>query len=207
MTRQVLRYKDNTRLNHWAVAMLFVCAGLSGLAVFHPALYPLGMLFGGGTWTRILHPFMGVLMFIGFTVLFIQVWRDNLWKKRDTEWLKAAPHLIKTGDEESMPEVGKYNAGQKAVFWVFAVSLVLLIVTGFMFWQPWFADFFPIPLRRVAVVVHAFSATVLILSVISHIYAAIWVKGTIRAMTRGTVSEAWARKNHPLWYREMTGKR
>jgi formate dehydrogenase subunit gamma len=102
--------------------------------------------------------------------------------------------------------VGKYNAGQKLVFWIFGASLVLLFVTGFVFWQPWFADYFPIPLRRVAVVVHAASAVVLILSVIAHVYAAIWVKGSLQAMTRGTVSWHWARKHHSLWYREMRGE-
>jgi formate dehydrogenase subunit gamma len=205
MTRYLDRYPDRTRMNHWAVAGLFLCAGLSGLAFFHPAFFPLTMLFGGGPWARVLHPFFGVLMALGFVLLFVQVWRENLWKRRDTEWMKAAPHLIRTGDEEGMPPVGKYNAGQKLVFWAFGASLLLLFVTGFVFWQPWFADFFPIPMRRVAVVVHAASATVLILSVIAHVYAAIWVKGTMRAMTRGTVSESWARRNHPLWYREMSG--
>lgn len=203
MARLIRRYRDNTRINHWAVALLFICAGLSGLAIFHPALFPLSMLFGGGTWTRILHPFFGVLMVCGFVLLFLQVWRENTWKARDTAWLKAAPHLIMTGDEKSMPPVGKYNAGQKLVFWAFAASLVVLFATGFVFWQPWFANAFPIPLRRVAVVLHALSAVVLILSVIAHVYAAIWVKGTMQAMTRGTVSENWARQNHPLWYREV----
>ncbi|MGY4829727.1 formate dehydrogenase subunit gamma [Sphaerotilaceae bacterium SBD11-9] len=204
-TRFYQRYTDSTRMNHWAVALLFLCAGLSGLAFFHPALYFFTLLFGGGTWTRILHPFFGVLMVLGFVGLYARVWRDNTWQPRDGEWMKAAPQLIKTGDEGSMPPVGKYNAGQKLVFWAFAVSLLLLFVTGFVFWQPWFADYFAIPLRRVAVVVHAVSAVVLILSVIVHVYAAIWVKGTLRAMMRGTVSEHWARRNHPLWHGEVSG--
>ena len=203
MARQIRRYEDGTRVNHWFVAMLFICAGLSGLAIFHPALFPLSMLFGGGPWTRILHPFFGVLMVLGFVILFFQVWRENMWKSRDTAWLKAAPHLIMTGDEKGMPLAGKYNAGQKMVFWVFALCLITLFVTGFVFWQPWFANYFSIPLRRVAVVLHAISAVMLILSVISHVYAAIWVKGTMQAMTRGTVSDNWARQNHPLWYRDI----
>jgi formate dehydrogenase subunit gamma len=37
-----------------------------------------------------------------------------------------------------------------------------------------------------------------------HVYAAIWVKGTVRAMTRGTVTESWAKLNHPLWHEEVT---
>ena len=203
MKKLIQRYPDRTRLNHWAVAMLFVCAGLTGLSLFHPALFPLSMLFGGGPWTRILHPFLGVLMVLGFAFLFAQVWRENVWKPGDTEWLEAAPRLVLSGDESAMPPVAKYNGGQKVVFWAFVVCLVLLFVTGFVFWQPWFANAFPIPLRRVAVVVHSASAVVLILSVIAHVYAAIWVKGTMRAMTRGTVTAAWARQNHPLWYREV----
>ncbi len=202
MKALIRRYEAHTRINHWAVAMLFVCAALSGLAFFHPAFWFFTAFFGGGSWTRILHPFFGVFMTAGFVVLFFQMWRANLWKKHDTEWTKNAPELLK-GHEEAMPAVGKYNAGQKAVFWLFTLCLVVLLVTGFMFWQPWFADFFPIPLRRIAVLLHAIAAFALVLGVIVHVYAAIWVKGSIRAMTRGTVSPAWARRHHLLWYREM----
>jgi formate dehydrogenase subunit gamma len=198
----IQRYPDRTRLNHWAVAMLFVCAALSGLAFFHPALFFFSALFGGGPWTRILHPFFGLLMVLGFVFLFFQVWHENMWKSLDTQWVRHGGSLLR-GEEDKMPPVGKYNAGQKAVFWVFSVCLVLLFVTGFMFWRPWFVDYFPITLRRIAVVVHAVAAAVLIISVIVHIYAAIWVKGSIRAMTRGTVSEGWARKHHALWYNQL----
>lgn len=205
-TRLIQRYPDGTRMNHWAVALLFVCAGLSGLAFFHPALFFLTMLFGGGSWTRILHPYFGLLMVLGFVGLFAQVWRENVWLPRDTAWVKAAPRLVRTGREDGMPPVGKYNGGQKAVFWVFGASLLLLFATGFVFWEPWFGDTFRIGLRRIAVLLHALAAVMLILSVIVHVYAAIWVKGTMRAMTRGSVTEPWARHNHPLWHREMSGE-
>lgn len=62
--KPILRYNANERTNHWIVAILFFMAGLSGLALFHPALFWLSHLFGGGPWTRILHPFMGVAMFV-----------------------------------------------------------------------------------------------------------------------------------------------
>jgi formate dehydrogenase subunit gamma len=202
----IQRYLDRTRLNHWAVALLFICAGMSGLAMFHPALFFFSALFGGGPWTRILHPFFGVLTVLGFVFLFLQVWRDNFWTPGDTAWIRHSPDLLK-GDEEDMPPVGKYNGGQKLLFWIFGISLVLLLATGFMFWRPWFADFFPIVVRRVAVLVHAMFAVVLILGVIVHIYAAIWVKGSIQAMTRGIVTENWARRHHLLWYREIDGKK
>lgn len=201
--RYLRRYRDSTRLNHWFVALLFVAASLSGLSFFHPSLFLFSALFGGGQWTRILHPFMGVLMVLGFVFLYAEVWRENVLNKDDAKWVVNAPKML-AGDKAGMPPVGKYNAGQKLVFWVFGISLVLLFITGIMFWQPWFAEYFPITLRRLAVLVHAASAVALILSVITHIYAAIWIKGTFRAMMRGTVTEGWAKLNHPLWHKKVT---
>jgi formate dehydrogenase subunit gamma len=203
--RMVVRYADRTRLNHWLVALLFLCAGLTGLAIFHPFFYPLVALFGGGIWTRILHPFFGVLMALAFFGLFLVMWRDQGMDATDRAWLRATPKLVR-GEEESMPPVGKNNAGQKLVFWSAAFCLVVLLITGFMFWQPWFADAFPVFVRRIAVVLHALAATILILTIIVHIYAGIWVKGSMQAMTRGTVSEGWARFHHPLWWRQIKGK-
>jgi formate dehydrogenase subunit gamma len=201
MTRYIRRYEDTTRMNHWAVALLFFCAGLSGLAIFHPSMFFFSALFGGGSWTRILHPFFGVLMVIGFVGLFAKMWRDNVIDGNDRQWVRQAGDLL-AGHEEDMPPVGKYNAGQKLVFWIAALSLLVLVITGFMFWRPWFAEAFPIPVRRIAVLLHAIATVVLILTIIVHVYAAIWVKGSMRAMTRGTVPEAWARQHHPLWHRE-----
>src|SRR5450432_3538652 len=203
--RMIVRYPARTRMNHWFVAILFLCAGLSGLAIFHPFFYPFVGLFGGGVWTRILHPFFGVVMALAFFGLALALWRENVLDHTDSAWLKAAPALLR-GHEEAMPPVGKNNAGQKLVFWTAAVCLVVLLVTGSMFWQPWFADYFSVFVRRIAVVLHAIAATLLILTIITHIYAAIWVKGSIQAMTRGTVSEGWARFHHPLWWRRITGK-
>jgi len=118
----IRRYSDGDRINHWLVAILFLCAGLSGLAFFHPAFFFLTALFGGGPWTRILHPFFGVFMFLGFVGLYVRFWRRNIWRPRDTEWVRNASTLLK-GDEDDMPAVGKNNAGQKAVFWIMAICL------------------------------------------------------------------------------------
>ena len=203
--RYLPRYSASERTNHWLIVLFFTVAALSGLAFFHPSLFFLSAFVGGGTWARILHPFMGLLMSLCFLVMFVRLWRHNVITAADREWLKHSAQMLR-GDKSGMPPAGRYNGGQKQVFWVMAFSLAVLVVTGFMFWQPWFANAFPILLRRIAVLLHALSATVLVLSVIVHVYAAIWVKGTIRAMTRGTVTEGWARQNHPLWHREMTGK-
>ncbi len=201
---ELRRYDDNTRMNHWAIALLFFAAGLSGLAFFHPSLFFLSNLFGGGTWSRILHPYLGVAMFLCFLGLYVRLWRENVMNAQDKAWLDKAGEMFK-GHKEGMPPVGKYNAGQKLVFWLMSISLLVLLATGVLFWHAWFPDL-PILVRRIGVLLHAFSAVVLVLTVIVHVYAAIWVKGTTRAMTRGTVTPGWARMNHPLWYEEMKRK-
>ncbi|ALT77808.1 formate dehydrogenase subunit gamma [Paucibacter sp. KCTC 42545] len=205
-TKVLQRYSDRDRMNHWAIALLFILAAVSGLAFFHPSLFFLSNLVGGGVWARILHPFLGVAMFAAFLGLFIKLWRENVLNEADREWQRHSADMLR-GDKSKMPPVGKYNAGQKGVFWLMSLCLAVLLLTGVMFWQPWFADFFPITLRRIAVLLHSASAVGLILGTIMHVYAAIWVKGTIRAMTRGTVTEAWAKQHHALWHKEMTERK
>jgi formate dehydrogenase subunit gamma len=202
MARLLQRYRDGDRMNHWFIALMFVLAGLSGLAFFHPAFFFFSHLFGGGPWARILHPFLGVLMALGFVVLFLKLWRDNVVNEADRAW-RAKMGAMLHGDKSGMPPVGKYNYGQKMVFWLMAGSLAVLVLTGLMFWRPWLAPYFPIGLQRASVLLHSVAAVVLILCVIVHVYAAIWIRGTVRAMTRGTVTEGWARMNHPLWHQDM----
>jgi len=203
-TRDVIeRYNDSERINHWVVAITFVLLALSGLALFHPSMFFLTNLFGGGPWTRILHPFIGLVMFIAFLALAARVWRANKLDEKDKQWLRQWEDVI-NNREDKLPEVGKYNAGQKLVFWAQVGCLIVLLLTGIVIWQPYFAPAFNVTVIRIAVVLHAFSAFILILGIIIHIYAGIWVKGSIRAMTRGYVTRAWARKHHAAWYKEVT---
>ncbi|OUL68450.1 formate dehydrogenase subunit gamma, partial [Paraburkholderia hospita] len=119
----------------------------------------------------------------------------------DWQWLRQINDVL-TNREDRLPEVGKYNAGQKLLFFVLALCLPLLLLSGIVIWRAYFAFYFPIEVVRVAAVIHAVTAFVLICSIIVHIYAAIWVKGSIGAMVRGTVTPGWARKHHPKWFRE-----
>ena len=200
---QLQRYSAGQRSNHWAVVTCFVLAAVSGFALFHPALFWLTALVGGPQWARILHPYLGIAMFVLFLGLFLAFVGANIWRKEDSAWLGSAGKLVSEGNAADMPPVGKYNGGQKLVFWLFALCLIVLLVTGALFWQAWFAPSVPIWLQRIAVVLHALAAFGLVLTVVVHAYAAIWVKGTVQAMTRGTVSAGWARHHHPLWYRDQ----
>lgn len=206
-TRYLRRYSDADRINHWALVIVFFCTALSGLSMFHPTLFFLTVLFGGGPWTRIMHPFAGLLVFLSFGGMYLRLARDNVWNADDRAWVANAGAYIAGKVDEAAP-AGRFNAGQKIIFWWFAACIALLLITGLVFWRPYFAHYFPIGLVRLATVVHSYTAVALILGVIGHIYAAIWVKGTTQAMTRGLVPESWAKRHHPRWFAEMTqGKR
>jgi thiosulfate reductase cytochrome b subunit len=117
----IQRYTAAERINHWVVAITFVLLALSGLALFHPAFFFLTNLFGGGPWTRILHPYIGLVMFVVFLLLALRFWRDNLLTERDRQWLRQIDDVM-NNREDRLPPVGRYNAGQKLLFWVIRPS-------------------------------------------------------------------------------------
>jgi formate dehydrogenase subunit gamma len=201
----IVRYTPNERTNHWITAISFVLLALSGLAMFHPAMSWLYALLGGGQWTRILHPFIGCVMFLSFLILALRFWHHNYLDRNDIQWMKQIGDVL-TNQEEKLPEIGKYNAGQKLLFFTMVTCLLLLLASGVVIWRRYFSVYFPIEIIRLAAVVHAAAAFVLIVGIVVHIYAALWIKGSIGAMTRGTVTLGWARKHHPRWFKEIIGK-
>lgn len=200
--RLIERYTANERTNHWIVAIVFVLTALSGLAMFHPALFWLSALLGGGTWTRILHPFLGLLMAIAFAFLAAAMWKFNRMEPRDWQWLRRGRDVLNNREERVSEDVGRYNGGQKLMFFVLVICAVILLLSGIVIWREFFSLYFSTGVVRFAAVVHALFAFLLICAVVIHIYAAFWVKGSVRAMTRGTVTPGWAWKHHRAWFRE-----
>ena len=152
------RYNAAERANHWVTGICFILLALSGLAFFHPAFYPLVQLFGGGAWARIIHPYLGVILGIAFVVMFFRFWQLNLINDADRQWLTRVGEMIE-GNDHNMPEQGKYNAGQKMVFWSMAACVSALVISGLLMWRAYVN--FPVGVVRLAAVVHAVAATVM----------------------------------------------
>jgi formate dehydrogenase subunit gamma len=88
-----------------------------------------------------------------------------------------------------------------------SILIVILIASGLVTWERYFAAFFSVTQERIAVLIHAAAAVIIIGVWIVHVYAAIWVRGTISAMTRGHVTGGWAWRHHRKWLRQLiTGK-
>jgi formate dehydrogenase subunit gamma len=199
------RYSAASRLAHWAVAIAYVLLFLSGLALFHPYFYWLSLVWGGGAFMRIMHPFLGVALAVLFFFYALRLWRDNLLVPSDREWLdKMLDYMNKKAE---VRVEGKYNAGQKLMYWSMVPIIAVLLLTGIVLWQPYFAPSFSTGLRRAAGLLHAIASFIMFVGIGVHVYAAYWTKGSIRSMVRGTVSAAWARFHHPAWYREVTEKK
>lgn len=202
----VSRYSALTRVNHWTLAICFVTLALTGLALFTPDLYWLTNLFGGGQTTRWLHPWIGVVLIVAWLIMFARFLRWNIPDRTDIAWLKEGKAIL-SGDEGNVPEVGRYNAGQKFVFWAFGFLVPALFLTGLVIWDQYFYAWTTIPQKRAAVLGHALFAVGMITVWIVHAYAAVWVRGTLRAMTRGYVTGGWAWRHHRKWLRDLVAGR
>jgi formate dehydrogenase subunit gamma len=188
------------------VALTFILLAISGLALFHPYFFPLSGVLGGGPWTRILHPFIGVALILFFGSMFFRFRKLCIMESIDWEWLRHSREMI-NGDDRNMPEAGKMNGGQKLLFWLLVACMALLVLSGIVMWRAYFSFLFPAALIRFAAVVHAATGAGMIALIIGHIYLSIWTKESIGAMLYGTVRRAWAKQHHPAWFREMTGGR
>jgi formate dehydrogenase subunit gamma len=144
-------------------------------------------------------------MAVSFALLVVRFWHHNRFEPGDKEWLRGTANVIKMR-EDLVPPVGRYNAGQKVLFFVLILCMLGLVLSGFVIWRAYFAFYFPIEIVRFAALLHAFCAFVIIASIIIHIYAGLWVKGSVGAMVRGTVTYGWARKHHRRWFEEVARK-
>jgi formate dehydrogenase subunit gamma len=198
----IVRNTTAARINHWITAACFVLLMLSGLSMFHPMLFFLSELFGGGQWTRAIHPWLGIVLFISYAGLIVQFWRDNGWNRDDVAWTLAINRVL-VNEEEGVPEVARFNAGQKFVFWSMALLIPVLLVTGIVIWEVYFSPYTTIEQQRIAVLIHSMAAIVAIIVWITHVYAAIWVRGSVRGMTRGFVTPGWAWRHHRKWLRSL----
>jgi formate dehydrogenase subunit gamma len=201
-TGTLVRNTTAARINHWITGGCFVLLMLSGLSMFHPLLFFLSGLFGGGQWARAAHPWIGCILLVSYAGLIVQFWRDNMWSRDDIAWMGAIRQVL-ANEEEGVPEVARFNAGQKFVFWSMALLVPVLFVTGIVIWESYFSTYTSIEQQRVAVLIHSLSAIAAIIVWITHVYAAIWVRGSVRAMTRGYVTPGWAWRHHRKWLRSL----
>jgi len=93
--------------------------------------------------------------------------------------------------------------GAQLVFWGMSLLILVLFVTGIVIWDQYFFGYTTIDQKRLAALVHSIAAMGIIAVFIAHVYAAIWVRGSVRGMIRGTVTPGWTFRHHRKWLRAL----
>jgi formate dehydrogenase subunit gamma len=203
---RVLRYNFKERLTHWVAAISYIYLLLTGLAFWSPWLAWIVVILGGGQVSSRLHPWIG-LIFVCAVLAMYSMWsKDMGTTDADRQWWKSVGNYIQNEDDK-MPPAGKYNPGQKSLFWSFFWAGLVLLVTGVILW---FTDYIPWNLRwlrYVAVILHPIAALVTIANFMIHIYMSVFAeRGALDSMVHGDVSEHFVERYHPGWYKEIAGE-
>lgn len=201
----ILRYNLHERLTHWAAAGSYIYCMCTGLAFWSPWFFWMAAVLGGGQISRTLHPWFG-LIFTGSVVYLFGMWSKQMrFQPVDAAWWKALHYYIRNEDDK-MPPAGRYNAGQKLLFWTFFWAGLVLLLSGLVLW---FSDYLPWSLRWLryaAVLVHPIAALVTIGNFMIHVYMGVFAeRGAFGSVIRGDVSAAFAKRYHPGWYEEIAG--
>jgi formate dehydrogenase subunit gamma len=196
---RILRYSFRERLMHWTAGLSYVYLLLTGLAFWSPWLFWIAMVLGGATISRALHPWVGLIFTLAVLWMF-RVWAGQMGTTdRDREWWRALKHYIRNEDDQ-VPPAGRFNAGQKLLFWGFLGCGIVLFLSGLILWFP---DRIPF-LRLAAVIVHPIAALLTIALFMIHVYMGTAVEpGAFGSMLRGDVSRKWAARYHRAWYEQM----
>ena len=203
---RVLRYTFRERLMHWVAGLSYLYLLITGLAFWSPWLFGLTAITGGPTMSRVLHPWVGVIFFLG-TVWMYGVWSSQMRESpRDKAWWHAIRHYIRNEDDQ-VPDEERFNPGQKLLFWGFFWCGIVLLLTGVILWIPEWIPWSLRFLRLIAVIVHPIAALLTIALFIIHVYMGTAVeRGAFSSIVRGDVSRKWAQRFHRAWYEQVVGE-
>lgn len=200
---RVVRYTFPERLMHWMAGLSYVYLLLTGLAFWTPWLFWLAVVLGGATLSRELHPWAGVIFVISVIWMF-RVWSSQMrTTERDKEWWHSVGHYIRNEDDQ-VPDEGRFNAGQKLLFWGFFWCGLVLLLSGLILWEPHWIPWNLHALRLIAVIVHPIAALVTIALFMIHVYMGTAIEpGAFASIVRGDVSRKWAARYHKAWYEQV----
>ncbi len=116
---------------------------------------------------------------------------------------KMVKYLLFFGDRK--PSFGKFNFEQKFTYWVVAVAVLIMVISGFILWFPvFFTNFLPggiIPAAKFAHSSEAIAGAAFIL--LWHFYHVHLERLNLSIFT-GRLNEEDMREYHPLEYQRLT---
>jgi formate dehydrogenase subunit gamma len=203
---KVPRFTAFERFSHWLTATSFVLLSLTGLNITFGKFLLLPVI-GPDAFTALsegakyVHNFVGFPFVVGL-ILIIAIWmKDNIPRKVDLVWLKEGGGFIRS----KHPTAGRFNAGEKAVFWLALGAGAAVSISGFLLLFPFYGT--NIAGMLLAQVVHGVMAVLFIALIIAHIYiGTLGMEGAFEAMGTGSVDLNWAKQHHGLWLEDEIAK-
>jgi formate dehydrogenase subunit gamma len=204
--RKVRRFNGFERFSHWLTAVSFVLLGLTGLNITFGKLVLLPVIgpqaFSAFAQTaKYVHNFVSFSFVVGL-VLIVALWiKDNIPGRVDIDWVKQGGGFIKSKHAPA----GRFNAGEKLVFWFALGAGVAVIVSGYLLLFPF--SLTNIAGMQIAQVVHAIVAVLFVAVILAHIYiGTLGMEGAFEAMGTGEVDLNWAKEHHNLWLEDKLAK-
>jgi formate dehydrogenase subunit gamma len=204
--RKIHRFTGFERFSHWLTAASFVLLGLTGLNITFGKLVLLPVI-GPEAFSsfaqaaKYVHNFVSFSFVVGL-VLIVALWmKDNIPGRVDIDWVKQGGGFIKSKHAPA----GRFNAGEKLVFWFALGAGVAVIVSGYLLLFPFYLT--NIAGMQIAQVVHAVVAVLFVAVILGHIYiGTLGIEGAFEAMGTGEVDLNWAKEHHDLWLEDKLAK-
>jgi formate dehydrogenase subunit gamma len=204
--RTIVRFTAFERFVHWMTATCFIILAVSGLNITfgRPLLLPLigfEAFSEWSQWAKYAHNYLSFPFTIGVVLIFLIWIAGNIPNKMDVDWMKRGGGIV--GHDH--PPAYRFNAGQKAIYWIVVIGGTAVAVTGYELMFPFYLS--GIEGMQLAQIVHSIVAILFVAAMLGHIYiGTIGMEGAFEAMGTGTVDVNWAKEHHILWFEEQNAR-
>jgi formate dehydrogenase gamma subunit len=212
---QYYRFDIFQRSEHIVLLLSFTVLAVTGLPqMYSQQPWATAMILGmGGIETvRIVHRVAAVVLILG-TIYHFAALAYRIYVKRVAltmlpgvqdvkDGLQALGHNL--GIVKSAPRTGRYNFAEKIEYWAVIWGTVVMVITGFMLWNPIATtSFLPGEFIPAAKAAHGGEALLAVLSILTWHFYHVHVKRFNRSMFTGYISREEMEEEHALELEEI----
>jgi len=208
--KKYLRFPLPYRIEHWIFMLAFTTLGVTGLVQKYASTgisLSIIRFLGGIETTRTIHHTAAIILMLE-VIYHLGVVSYRLFVRHDRPtmmpgWqdVKAAfqAFVFNIGFSKNPPQQGRYTFEEKLEYWAVVWGMVIMVITGFMMWNPIATTrFLPGEFIPAAKTAHGGEALLAVLAIILwHMYQVI-VRHFNKSMFVGTMTEEEMLHDHPL---------
>ncbi|HEY5671934.1 MAG TPA: cytochrome b/b6 domain-containing protein [Anaerolineales bacterium] len=208
--RRYLRFTLAHRIEHWIFMLSFTTLGLTGLVQKYASndiSIAIIRMLGGIETTRYIHHIAAIVMMIvtvyhiGIVGYRMYVQRVRLTMLPNMNDISASIQAIlyNLGLGKNRPQQGRYTFEEKFEYWAVVWGTVVMVITGFMMWNPIAsARFLPGEFIPAAKAAHGGEALLAVLAIIIwHMYHVV-IRHFNKSIFTGYLTEEEMLEDHPL---------